>query len=162
MRAILIIFLFPLSLALDPSDIFPSCLKPSQTWQQGSISDIAVNVPNPEACQDICLSSSACSGITWFSEDATPYPLTCYIFSNISGPSLACENCVSGPPKCLCLEAGECEIKDGNIIDVIVGVGSVDVCENLCKSSFNCNFYTFLGEDNHLRKVKPTVVPMKN
>jgi len=150
MREVLI-FLFPLALALDPTETFPSCLGSSQTWQQDSIYDLAVNVPTPEACQEICVSSSSCAGITWLNEDAALYPQTCYMFSNISGPTVPCENCVSGPPKCLCTKAGECEILEDNLLDIMSGVGSVDECGKLCNSSSSCNFYTFLGEGNHFR-----------
>ena len=76
-------------------------------------------VGNPEACQEFCLNDKTCASFTWSSPQAQPFPLSCALFlqvyistwlspqilwphiqtSNVTSP---CEDCVSGPRRCIC------------------------------------------------------------
>ena len=79
------------------------------------------------------------------------FPLTCAIFSETSDLTEPCSHCVSGPSVCNCNVPGECEIFDGNFIEVISVVESVEVCQLLCYDNRECQAYTFLGEENDFR-----------
>merc|ERR1712037_129326 len=137
--------------ALSPDDTFPSCLKANITFDISSVSNFVANVASPEGCQELCSADPDCSALTWLSSDSSLYPLTCAMFSQISNITTPCEDCVSGPPKCMCHIPGECDIVDDNIIDTVNKVDSVDKCDLLCSENPMCQFYTYLGEGNHFR-----------
>ena len=46
---------------------------------------------------------------------------------------------------------GECDILEDNLVEVISNVESVEMCKDHCAVSSACNFFTYLGEENHLR-----------
>ena len=149
-------FLLPLSsFAFHPSDTFPSCLQEGFTWDISGAYDIALNLPTPELCQQLCATDSSCLASTWMSSTAPLFPLTCSLFSVISRDQLvACEECVSGPPECPCTVPGECNILEENIIDIVAGVESVEECSRHCKENSLCEVFTYLGKENHFRKVE--------
>ena len=146
-----ILLLLPPTLSLSPGDAFPSCLQGDITWDPSTITRITNGVQSPEECQKLCVIDPACTALTWTSEEADIFPLTCAFFSHTSNQTEACPHCVSGPAPCGCNVPGECEVVGENIIDMISGVASVVECELLCLDEQDCQVFTFLGEGNDFR-----------
>merc|ERR550519_2005640 len=84
-------------------------------------------------------------------KEAALLPQSCSLFSEISDPTIPCQNCVSGPRLCPCSMPGECEIQEDNLLKVISGIGTSDECLQLCISKPRCTVFTFFGEENPLR-----------
>jgi len=46
---------------------------------------------------------------------------------------------------------GECEVFNDNLIEIMSSIGNVELCEQMCTLTPECNMFTFLGHENHLR-----------
>jgi len=149
MFALVWITFLPAFFALDPDGKFPSCLKKGISWDQSNVFDLIVNIHSPEECQVQCGSREGCKGFTWIEEESDFYPLSCGLFSEQS-EEMECPHCISGDPKCPCLLEGECVSHDGNVIQAIPEVPTVDECEEICKTEDNCTFFSYFGESNSL------------
>ena len=108
-----------ISECLANTDYFPSCLESGATWQEENILTVTSNILTPEDCQTTCLGLATCTGFTRLSSQSPIFPLGCFLFSQtVVEEDVPCDNCVSGPPQCLCLVQGECAQQDDNILQV--------------------------------------------
>ena len=103
--------------AWSPSDPYPSCLQSSITWNETNLLATTMNIATPEDCQAICSTMDKCAGFTWLAKDASIFPLGCLMLTQLVDEH-PCENCISGPPECLCTEQGACREQDDNMIGV--------------------------------------------
>jgi len=148
MKLIFILCFFPsFSQAINPT-----CLRANLTWSEEFIYNLTFPVDSPDICQDKCNQDTSCKGFSWLTPSASLLPQACALFSFL-GEELPCPDCVSGPPQCLCLQEGECESSQGNIIDVISEVESQETCSRLCVNEDGCYFFTYFGEGNPLRNI---------
>jgi len=144
----LLLFL-PYAQGVFPPETFPSCLQGGVTWDISYVSNIIANVENPEGCQEFCFDDETCAAFTWSSAKAQPFPLSCALFSQTPNVTSQCEECVSGPPKCICSIPGECDITENNIIGTLNNITSPEACEHLCSDHPDCAVFTYLGKENH-------------
>ena len=128
---------------------FPSCLTANTTWDSSLITSFTPDIPSPELCQQLCVDSPPCQAVTWTSP-ATRLPFSCLTFSTTT-TELPCTDCVSGPARCSCSSQGECQAKEGNIVDVFPDIPTVEVCAALCLGEDSCQFFTYLGDNNVFR-----------
>jgi len=147
---LLLLLLQHQSLAVRVEDTVPSCLRGNITWDQAAVYDIVVSVPSPEDCQQLCYDDPSCAGQTWFTEGSVLVPRSCLLFSSL-GEETVCQDCVSGPPECLCSVSGECEAVENNIIDVFTNIATETECSALCGNTSDCAAYTYFGDGNALR-----------
>ena len=97
------------------------CFLDQTTWSSDNIFSSQDHITTPEDCQAICLASPSCTGFTWTTDRFPLYPNLCALFS-ATDELVPCQDCVSGPPTCLCSEKYQCVIQDDNIITSQVGV----------------------------------------
>ena len=136
------------------STTFPSCLTANTTWDSSNITSFIPNIPTPELCQQICLDSPPCQGVTWTSSDASPFPLSCYTFSTTPTTLQPCTDCVSGPSRCSCSsqgQQGQCQAEDDNIVDHFDGIALEQECSSLCRQNRPCHSFTYFGDMSPLR-----------
>ena len=88
-----LLLLLPLTLSLTPGDTFPSCLQGNITWDPSTITGITNGIHSPEECQELCLAEAACSVVTWSTEEAEVFPLTCAFFSETRDQTDTCSHC---------------------------------------------------------------------
>ena len=109
--------LIALCQAWKPSYPYPSCLQSSLTWNETNLLSTEINIATPEDCQTLCSTTDNCAGFTWLSKDFSIFPLGCLMLTQLVDER-PCDNCVSGPPECLCTEQGVCIEQDNNMIGV--------------------------------------------
>ena len=127
---------------------YPSCMSANMTWPSSLITSITPAIASPELCQQLCMDEAACTAVTWLSQEADFYPLSCFSFSSSSAPTESCEHCVSGPPTCSCSVEGECRILGDNFLQATGGVATEAACSGECMKESLCANYTYLAEDN--------------
>ena len=146
---ILLLLLLPYHTTSLPT--YPSCLSPNMTWSSSIITSITPGIASPELCQQLCRDEAACTAVTWVTQEAEFYLLTCFAFSASSSPTEACDHCVSGAPTCSCSVEGECRVLEGNFLQALGGVATEAGCSGECRIESLCGNYTYLAEDNNLQ-----------
>jgi len=109
--------------------------------------DTFPNTASPEDCQAGCERNEACRGFTWLSKESSMFPELCFLFSKTDEES-SCDNCVSGPPECLCTVQGGCVNNGDNLVQAFADIASVGECMILCENRQNCTEYTYFQESH--------------
>merc|ERR1712013_44064 len=128
-----------------PEDQYPLCYTGDHTWAEQAI-QVTHNITDPYTCQELCHLDQECSSFTWYSSLSTSYPNYCEFYpGEVSSPTTACTNCVSGQSLCTCSTTGYgvCDTNKDRVISAVLGVNTEVQCQDLCARHDDCTWYTW-------------------